>query len=73
MVEWRGGVVNLFAQERNRSRDRVSANLGRVLGRVDTDVSFIMTRNERKKTGEVDRNLSRRERHEIPAIHDVSY
>ena len=30
---WRGGVVNLFAQERNRSRDRVSANLGRVPGR----------------------------------------
>ena len=36
MAERRGGVVNLFAQERNRSRDRVSANclvLGRVLGR----------------------------------------
>ena len=33
MAEWRGGVVNLFAQERNRSRDRVSANLGHVLGR----------------------------------------
>lgn len=43
-----GGVVNLFAHE-EPSRDRVSANLNRSRA-VDTDVSFIMTRNERKKT-----------------------
>lgn len=44
----RSSVVNLFAHE-EPSRDRVSANLGRSRA-VDTDVSFIMTRNERKKS-----------------------
>lgn len=39
----------------------------------DTDVSFIMTRNERKKSKRWIGTCRGRERHEIPAIHDVSY
>lgn len=54
-----------------RSLDPLKPELHRSV--KDTDVSFIMTRNERQKRKRWIGTCRGRERHEIPAIHDVSY